>query len=228
VKVLKLLIVPAVLLISLLMAVPASAHGLQNATVQVGCGTGTHAGQVCVTLSGDIEAGNDERFVFFDVYATGSSTSLGEIMFDLPAFDSRTGANNHFSQQLCFPAITNSNASSFTVKVVKVTSDSNGQHPSDLVIHLPNHNDITFDAEHQPSTPVGDTDKCVAPPTSPSPSTPANSSPSPSPSANTTVALAQTGGFDFRFPLIGLTVLVAGLALFLVSSSRGRRSTGDK
>jgi hypothetical protein len=229
VKLLKLLTVPAVLLISLLMAVPASAHHLRKATVSVGCGTGANAGKVCVTLTGDIEQDNAERFVFFDVFASGSNTSLGEIKFDLPAFDSKPGANNHFSQTICFPAITNSNASSFTVNVVKVTSDVQGLSPSDLVIELPS-GDVTFDARHQPSTPVGDTDKCVVTSTSPSPSpsVPASSSPSTSPSANTTVALAATGGFDFRFPLIGLTVLVAGLALFLVSASRGRRSTGDK
>jgi hypothetical protein len=67
---------------------------------------------------------------------------------------------------------------------------------------------------------------CPTPLPSPSPSVPASPSPSPSPSANTTVVLAQTGGFDFRFPLIGLTLLVAGGALYLVSASRGRSAGG--
>jgi hypothetical protein len=39
-------------------------------------------------------------------------------------------------------------------------------------------------------------------------------------------SLAPTGGFDFRLPLIGLTVIVAGLALYLVSAGRGRPSKG--
>ncbi len=71
-------------------------------------------------------------------------------------------------------------------------------------------------------------DKCASPSPSPSPSVPASAPASTSPTANTTAALAPTGGFDFRFPLVGLAVLAAGLALFLVSSSRGWRSTGDK
>jgi len=47
---------------------------------------------------------------------------------------------------------------------------------------------------------------------------------SPTASASTVAAvtLAQTGGFDFRFPLIGLVLLVAGGALYLISASRGR------
>jgi hypothetical protein len=39
-------------------------------------------------------------------------------------------------------------------------------------------------------------------------------------------SLASTGGFDLRLLLIGLTVTVAGLALYLVSAVRGRPSTG--
>jgi len=59
---------------------------------------------------------------------------------------------------------------------------------------------------------------------SPSPST----SPSPSASASaatTTTTLANTGGFDFRFPLIGLTLLVAGGTLYVIGASRGRSTT---
>ena len=44
--------------------------------------------------------------------------------------------------------------------------------------------------------------------------------------AASTVAMAPTGGFDLRLPLIGLTVIVAGLALYLVSAGRGRLSKG--
>jgi hypothetical protein len=62
---------------------------------------------------------------------------------------------------------------------------------------------------------------------SPSPSPTTTTAPSTSPTANTAAVLAQTGGFDFRFPLIGLVLLVAGGALFLVSASRGR-SAGSK
>ena len=208
-KLIKLLTVPAVLLFSLLMAAPVSAtNTLQQATVTVGCGTETHAGEVCVTLTGDIETGNAKRFVFFDLFATGSNTPLPdeEIVFHLPAFNTEDATKNHFKKKICFPAVTNSTANSFVVKVVKVTRDSEGKHPSDLVLKLPGGN-ITFDSHDQPSTAVGSTDKCLAPSAS-------------------TAALAQTGGLDYRFPLIGLTVIVAGLALFLVSASRARRSPG--
>jgi hypothetical protein len=69
-------------------------------------------------------------------------------------------------------------------------------------------------------------------PATPTPATPTptqsggsgGGTPTPTASANTTVALAQTGGFDFRYPLIGLVLLVAGGALFVVSASRGRSS----
>ncbi len=76
-------------------------------------------------------------------------------------------------------------------------------------------------------------DKCPSPSPSPSSSAPASPAPSSSAPASPSLAaantaLAATGGLDFRFPLVGLTVLVAGLALFLVSSSRGWRSTGDR
>jgi len=69
---------------------------------------------------------------------------------------------------------------------------------------------------------------CPAPtpvPPTPTPTTPPT--PTPTATANTTVALAQTGGFDFRFPLIGLVLLVIGGALFVVSASR-RRSADTK
>lgn len=72
---------------------------------------------------------------------------------------------------------------------------------------------------------------CPTPTPSPSPSSSASASPIPSPSpsasANTVAVLANTGGFDFRFPLIGLVVLVAGAALFVVSASRGRSASNQ-
>ena len=58
--------------------------------------------------------------------------------------------------------------------------------------------------------------------------------PAPTPTASTAtptatpsaLALAPTGGPDLRLPLIGLTVIVAGLALFLISAGRRRPSAG--
>jgi len=68
---------------------------------------------------------------------------------------------------------------------------------------------------------------CPTPTPTPTATPSATASPSASPSANTTVVLANTGGFDYRFPLIGLVILVAGAALFVVSASRGR-STSER
>ncbi len=219
-RLLKLSIVPAVLLFSVVMAAPASAHVVNNVTISVGCGTGNQAGQVCVHLVGDIQQDTDERFVFVDVFASNDlKTSLGEKVFDIPAFDTTDPKKNHFDKTICFDAITNSNATSFTVQIMRVTSDAAGKILADLQIDLAS-GPVNFDKNHQPVTPVGDTNKCVAPtpPSSPSPSASASA-------ATTSTTLAGTGGFDFRFPLIGLTVLVAGLALLLVSASRGRSTT---
>jgi hypothetical protein len=236
VKLLKLLIVPVVLLASAMMAVPVSAHQLSNATISVACGSGESTGRICVHLTGDIASDNQARFVFVDVFASGTNTSLGEVEFDLPAFNGTAPgcSNNHCDITLCFPAITGSSATSFDVKIMKVTSDSAGNMPSDLAFQFPNNVTVQFPRE----TPfkVATVDKCAAAPTpTPTPTAPATptptpsggsggGSPSPSASANTTVALAQTGGFDFRYPLIGLVLLVAGGALFVVSASRGRSS----
>jgi hypothetical protein len=227
VKLLKLSIVPAVLLFSVVMAVPVSAHSLQNASIGVACGTGNQAGQVCVNLTGDIEQGNDERFVFVDVFAPNDlNTSLGQVVFDLPAFNSTSGqcANNHCDLTKCFQAITNSTATSFVVQIVKVTSDAAGHNEADLTIHTSG-GDIVFGTSGQEPVTVGTTGKCVAPTPTPTPT----STPTPTPSSTTSpvaaTTLANTGGFDFRFPLIGLILLVAGGTLYVIGASRGRSTT---
>jgi hypothetical protein len=234
-KILKLLTAPAVLLVGLAFAAPASAHELTNVTVAVTCQTTT--GKVCVEVKGNIPAsGNDARNLFLDLFANGSNTSLGEIEFKLPASN---GSTQQFDQTLCFNAV-NSNASGFTVKAVKVT-DSSGN-SSDLRIQIGS-TTITFPlGKYQAPPTVGETGSCQAmqsptptpspngtptpTPTAPTPTATSGGngagSPTPTASANTTAALAETGGFDFRFPLIGLVLLVAGGALFVISASRGR------
>jgi hypothetical protein len=117
------------------------------------------------------------------------------------------------SIQLCFPNVTASNFDTFELDL-KVVGDA-------------------FDINGQTEVKLGPFDNsCPTPSPSPTAPTPTptqtggsgGGSPAPSASANTTVALAQTGGFDFRYPLIGLILLVAGGALFVVSASRGRSS----
>ncbi|HEY4026632.1 MAG TPA: hypothetical protein VGO86_09390, partial [Candidatus Dormibacteraeota bacterium] len=65
--------------------------------------------------------------------------------------------------------------------------------------------------------PVGTTSTCQVA----SSSRTVTPAPSTSPVAAT---LAQTGGFDYRFPIAGLVLLVAGIVLYVVTSRR-RRST---
>jgi len=209
VKLLKLSIVPAVLLFSVVMAGPASAHEATGlAVTQAACTNG----QICINVEVTIPAtGNETRQVKFELFGVKGQTvtDLNEgVIISLPA---STGSEQDLHiKNKCFAAVTGT----FDHFLIKYEGTVSG--------------DLTLkDSEGHVIQP-GDTvvDKitpCVTQ-TSPSPS-PAQTSPSPSPSAATTTALAGTGGFDFRFPLIGLTVLLAGLALLLVSASRGRSTT---
>jgi hypothetical protein len=209
VKFAKLLIVPAVLLFSGMVAVPASARSLTTATVSVACQM--PQGQVCMHLIGDIGKDNEALNVVFDLFGGISpglrSSPLDEITFKLPAFDSSPGANNHFDKQLCFKQISGPgfDGAGFFVRLVKITNDQ-GQ-PSDISITTPSGQPINvgnfFGA-------IGPCHATTPPPSSP----PAGSS-----------ALAPTGGFDFRFPLIGLILLLAGGALYLMNASRRRSAS---
>jgi hypothetical protein len=215
VRLLKLSIVPAVLLFSVVMAAPAFAHQLTKAVfTQAQC----QDGRICVTLSGNIEPGTQERHVFVDIFAQGSNQSLGEIKFTVPK-NSGTSPIQMPADTECFKVI---QGSSFTLEVVKVTT-SDDTTPGDLTIEIPStHQTIVFKGDGT-DEPVAIEDltltQCVA-----------TSSPSPSPSASasaatTTTTLANTGGFDFRFPLIGLILLVAGGTLYVIGASRGRSTT---
>jgi hypothetical protein len=225
VKLLKILIVPAVLLFSVVMAAPASAHGVTGAKVTPSC----ENGQICVTLEGTTVDGTAKRIV--DLQLFGDDTKVGEAQLTVPAFDAN---NPHFTVKACFPAVTSGNFTKFTVKVVDVV-DSNGN-DADLTVQ-DEHGHQLFSFADEGETPaqeqqedqqnddavvlLKDLAACSAPSPSPSPPT----SPSTSPSATTTTTLANTGGFDFRFPLIGLILLVAGGTLYVIGASRGRSTT---
>ena len=217
-KLLKLLIIPAVLILSVVLAAPVFAHHLTNAViVQAQC----QGGQICVTLSGNVEPGTDERHVFVDIFAQGSNQSLGEIKFLVPA-NSTSQSVPMSPDTECFHAITPSSGTSFILKVMKVTAKDDTT-AADLTITVPaTGQEIQFKGAPPPQEPAViegvSLTQCVTQTTPPSP-------PSPTASAGVTTTLAGTGGFDFRYPLIGLTALVAGLALLLVSASRGRSST---
>jgi len=211
VKLLKLLIVPAVLLFSVAVAAPTFAHHLSKATLTETCKSN---GQICLQLTGEVAEGTDARTVVVQLFGDSSTTPLGEVQFSIPKFDSDHPEKNQVNETECFQAVTTGNFAHFNIKWVKVL-DKDGK-AADLVIEL---NDATLDSKNLPITLFRDVQPCVAAPP-PTPQTP-----TPTASAAVTTTLAGTGGFDFRYPLVGLTVLVAGLALLLVSASRGRSST---
>jgi hypothetical protein len=223
VKLLKILIVPAVLLFSVVMAAPAFAHHLNNATItEAQC----QNGRVCVTLAGDVAPNTDERHVFIGIFAKGSPTQkLDEIKFVVP----KNSGNNPISMPPdteCFKALPGDSSASFTLKVMRVTLKDDTTLADLTITVASSHQVIVFNGndEDQPVAIEKVTlTQCLVQ-TSPSPS------PSPSPSASasaatTTTTLANTGGFDFRFPLIGLILLVAGGTLYVIGASRGRSRT---
>lgn len=226
-KLVKLLTVPAVLLCSAVLAVSASAHALTNATVSVACQTQT--GTIGVTLGGQIERDNAARDVVLDLFARGKTAladRLDEITFELPAFSS-TGSNAFGPKTLSFKPI-GADVSGLVVEVVKVTDTSGNK--SDLAIQItgPPAVEIDLTPDHQVATEIGHTDRCA--PAQQQPPTGGGSGGSgggSQPPANTTQTLAQTGGLDLRFPLIGLALLVAGAALLVVSATR-RRSASER
>jgi hypothetical protein len=230
-KFLKLLAVPAALFLTVLVAVPAFAHTFDKGKLDSACDKTN--GQICLTLSGSIETGFDARTVVLELVGVKGTTETpltgNTVTFKLPANHSNS-AVSFGPKKECFMAVTTGNFDSFTVKVISVT-DTVTSKAADIDMQLTVNGATTMTQVQFPSqtpvTVITGLSLCTATST-PTPMTPSPSSSggngggSPTPSANTTVALAQTGGFDFRFPLIGLVLLVAGGALFVVSASRGR------
>jgi hypothetical protein len=229
VKLLKLLTAPAVLLMWAVMAVPASAHHVTQVTLSQTCDTTT--GRICLELKGQIQPDTDVRIVTLDLLGKKGSAApakVGEVTLTVP--ENHGSAPVAFDVTKCFDVVSGS-FDSFSIVWVKVT-DSAGA-PADLTIALAN--GLTFTQDQLPATLVSGVQPCTAATPTPTPTATATATPgagagtpTPTATAANTAALAQTGGFDFRLPLIGLTVIVAGLALFLVSASRGRRSTNGK
>jgi hypothetical protein len=211
VRLFKLLLIPAAVLLSVAVATPVLAHHFTNVAVTISCGTGDNAGKVCIDVTGTIAKGNDARTIEFDLFDSANKTkALDKITITLPA--NKTGSDMAFDSHLvCFKP----QSSSIKEFTVVFEGSTNG----DLTVTDSKGNVIEKGAA------VGDIAACTQTSPSPSPSPSTSPSPSASASANTTTTLAQTGGFDYRFPLIGLTLLVVGATLFLVSASRGRSAS---
>jgi hypothetical protein len=225
VKPLKLLIVPAVLLLGLVTAVPAFAHQVTNATLTIGCDTSK--GTICVELTGTPQPGTDERILHAELVDALTQKVVGSpISLDVPAYDSsKPGAS--FDSKACFPPVTGSN---FEVWVWATDKAGN---PADLTIVLTGGKTIQINPGEKVK--VGKTGQCtaVSPTASPTATptstptatptvSPTSATPTPSATATPVATLASTGGFDFRVLIAGLAILVAGLVLMLVGVSRGR------
>jgi hypothetical protein len=217
VKFVKLLTVPAVLLATALMAVPVFAN---HATITKLTATCDQSHKICFDIEftpSDIPD-NATRTITVELFGEmkGSSTFTDTGIGHAITIDS---SENNVKQtlQTCFDTSTIdvTKFSQFEVKVVPgpdIDLDD-----SDITKTTP--------FECPASTPTPTPTATATPTPTPTPSGGSGGgSPTPTASANTTVALAQTGGFDFRYPLIGLVLLVAGGALFVVSASRGRSS----
>ena len=193
-KSLKLLALPAVLVVAALTAVPAYANHATVTKLTATC----KDQKVCFHI----------EFTPSDIPAEGSRTItlklLGRekdsnVFVDTKAsFEVTIKGSENGQKQTIDECIDTSKVdlSKFVEFTVKVFAGDDIDLPGDVKMS------DKFECQTTPSTPT-------TPPTTP-------------PTANTTVALAQTGGFDFRLPLIGLILLVAGGALYLVSASRGR------
>ena len=224
-KLFRLLTVPAVLLFTIMMAVPASAHHITEVVLSQTCDKDT--GKVCVQLTGSVQPATDERIVTLRLLGQkGSDTpvKVGDVTIKVPQNHGQT-ATSFDSGVICFAASFGT-FDTFSIQWVQVT-DAAGK-PADLSIKLKTGE--TFTQGNLPATLVTGIKPCTTPAPTPTPTPTASASPSASasPTAKAVAALAQTGGFDFRFPLVGLAVLVVGLTLLLVSAGRGRRSSGER
>ena len=188
-KFLKLLIVPAVVLLGLVVATPVLAH---EATITNLAATCNSDHKVCfdfdVATSGFDQNGRDVIVQLQDAQGNVLESKTEHLAID----------TTHVHD--CFTATTSTTAQ------LKIK------------IKLPEGSDLDLN-DSQTSV---DTHGCVAP--TPTPTATPTSTPTAMPTASATpvAALANTGGLDFRFPLIGLTILVVGLALLVISASRGR------
>ncbi len=205
-KLVRLLCIPAVIAATAMGAVTAYAHVATVSNVAATCQGGT---KFCLTMHADLEKSEGRDIIVKVVGHKGDAdTSLHTFTVHL-APGQQDISKDKDGHNLCVD-VTPGQFDSFKIMISKPEGSD-----LDLTVEgVDDHGVITI-----PGT------KCEAPSpspsASPSTSTGSNVSPTPTPAAQ---ALAATGGFDYRFPLIGLPILVAGLALLLVTLARGRRS----
>jgi hypothetical protein len=215
VKLLRLAVIPAVLAITVLSAVPALAHEVKEFKIAVVCKTDT--GQICVKVQGmaedlpkDSPAGRTIVLALFGVDKAGKATDL-QNMVNIPL------GNGSVNQTACFKAVTSGDFDHFVIKWQKTLEGPD--HLKDLVISEMVKDSYGKDKKvdlEEGAVVVKKVQSCTAAATSPAATATASAS------AARTAVLASTGGFDFRFPLIAAALLVVGVSLLLVSVARGR------
>ena len=218
VKLLKLLIVPAVLLFSVVMAAPAFAHNASITGLTASC---DQTGKICVDFNVTTTGFDDNgRDILLNLRGRKPNTSDFVDTGVIPVRVHLTKNLHDKNFHLCFPGAPPTGFDQFKVKITVPPDvlDSQGNPIKDNE-GKPIKNDLELDEDSTLTSEAFSASTCVAQ-TPPTPQTP-----TPTSSAAAATTLAGTGGFDFRYPLVGLTALVAGLALLLVSASRGRSST---
>ena len=209
-KLVRLLCIPAVIAATALAAVPAYAN---HAAISKLTGTCDQTNKICVHIEVTPSAipQGQSRTVTLQLlgHAKGAASA------DLTPIDGATititltsAQNGHLQTfDRCFEDVDTSKFDKFAVKATAGPD-------IDLQGSTTVQSDVVMCSTPSPSPSASNS-------ASPSPSTQTGATATPTPAAQ---ALAATGGFDYRFPLIGLPILVGGLALLLVTVARGRRS----
>jgi hypothetical protein len=218
VRLLKLLIVPAVLLFSVVMAAPAFAHEATISGLTASC---DQSGKICVDFTVTTAGFDDNgRDILLNLLGRKPNTSEFVDTGITPVRVHLTKDLKDKSFHVCFPGAPPAGFDQFEVKITVPPDvlDSHGKPIKDQNGN-PIKNDLDLgEGSTLTSQPFSASTCATPPPPSPSPSASASA-------ATTTTTLASTGGFDFRFPLIGLTLLVAGGTLYVIGASRGRSTT---
>lgn len=216
-KVLKFLSIPTMALgmLTLLTATASANHATISAKLDC---SSTTASKVCFNLTvstADFPQDGRQISVTLLGHAKGDANASHFVPVSGPQTVPLAQNLDNAQIPLCFTNVQTSGFDNFKLDIEAVGPDFDVNGQTEVKLG-------PFQNNCQTATPTPT--PTPTPTMSPSPSNGGNGggSPTPTASANTTVALAQTGGFDFRYPLIGLILLVAGGALFVVSASRGR------
>jgi hypothetical protein len=133
-KLVKLLVVPGVVVIAALMAVPVYAHSAEITKLTVGCGTGADSGKICAHVEATLTQ-SDGRSIRLKLqgHPTGSAAGTWQDIQTSGAFVLKPGAN---TKDFCFGQIPSTGFALFRVVVVNGDNrdlDLSGKTTSDTV-----------------------------------------------------------------------------------------------